>query len=118
MLRWRVAVVVLTVGLSALACRAQDLPVHAATGTVVSANDAVVIVQPRSTEGQFTKKLALKVRGTSKVYTVSTRKQGGKTVPVQRDAGPTDLRKNDRVAVVFTQIGNEYVLLQAVTPAK
>jgi hypothetical protein len=118
MSRWRVAVAVLTVGLFALACRAAELPVHSATGTVVSANDSVIIVQPRNTEGQFRRKLALKVRGTTKVYTLGTRQQGGKTVPVQRDAGPTDLQKNDRVAVIFTQVGSEYVLLQAVTPAK
>jgi hypothetical protein len=118
MSRWRVVFAVLALGVLALAGRAADLPVQAVSGTVVSANESVVIVQPRSSAGQFTKKLALKVRGTTKIYTLGSRKQGGKTVPVQREAAPGDLRKNDRIAVIFTQTAEEYVLLQAVVPAK
>ena len=98
-------------------CPAADLPLRSASGIVVSANPSVVIVRPRNAEGQFGEALALKVHGTSKFATLGARQQAGKTILVQTDASPRDLRKNQPIAVIYTVTPMESVLLSAVVPA-
>lgn len=93
---------------------AAGLPLGTATGIVVSANSSVLIVRPRNSEGQFGPALTLKVRGTSKITTLTTRKTGGKVVPVQNDADVSAARKNQVIAVIYTTMDGDRVLLSAV----
>ena len=68
----------------------------------------------RSADGRFGGALALKVRGTSKVVTLLPQDRGGQTVLTQRETDPKTLQPNQPIAVVYTVLKDEYVLLQGV----
>ena len=89
-------------------------PLLSARGAVVKANASLLIVRPRLPDGKFDKALTLKIRGTSRVTIVSFQKREGQLVPVQRDGEVKDLRPEQVLAVIYTNLGDEYVLLSAV----
>src|SRR4051794_32718919 len=95
-------------------CAADEPPLQAASGAVVKANANVLILRPRAADGKFGKALTLKIRGTSKVTTLTVRMQDGKPVPVQRDASVADLVPEQTLVVIYTTVGDENVLLAAV----
>jgi hypothetical protein len=60
------------------------------------------------------KTLDLKVTGTSKVHLLAPQVRAGKTVVTQRAAEVTDLTPKQPIAVIYTQVDKEFVLLTAV----
>src|SRR5262245_30547298 len=100
-----------------LAAAAADAPtpaLHSATGTVVSANASTVIFRPRIPDGTFAKAISLKLKGTSKATVVSVQTRSGKQVLVQRETDAKDIEKNQAIAVIYTLLDKEPVLLSAV----
>lgn len=113
MLRFIPLIVVMLSVPSGLALSA-DPPVGPITGVVVKANENVVLVRPRGADGQLGKAVALKVRGTSKVFALSTQKREGQIVPVQREIAPKDLQPEQTVTAIYTIVNDDTVLLVAV----
>jgi hypothetical protein len=111
-LRFLIATLTLLAVVS-LSCAA-DLPLSTASGTVVTANASVLIIRPRNAEGQFGKALSMKLRGTSKFWSLTLQNRDGKPVLVQKEGAASDLQKNQTLAVIYTLVKDEYVLLQAV----
>jgi hypothetical protein len=89
-------------------------PLLSARGAVVKANASVLIVRPRGADGKFEKAVTLKIRGTSRVTLVSFQKRDGQVVPVQREGEIKELKPEQVLAVIYTNLGDEYVLLSAV----
>jgi hypothetical protein len=115
MSRSRLLLAVLVLFLTAALGTAADLPLFSGTGLVVKANANILLVRPRGADGQFGKAISLKLRGTSKVSTLTTQVRDGQTVAVQRDADAKDLKPNQPVAIIYTQVADkDYVLLAAV----
>ncbi|HZU38665.1 MAG TPA: hypothetical protein VFA18_22250 [Gemmataceae bacterium] len=118
MARARVLVACLALLLLVGLAPAAGLPLGSATGTVVSANSSTIIIRPRNAEGQFGSALTLKVRGTTHITTLTTRRQGGQVVLVQNETDAGSVRKNQVIAVIYTTTGSDRVLVSAVvTPA-
>jgi len=94
---------------------ADDAPldITTANGMVEKVDKDSVTVLPRGAGGKFTKKVVLKLTGTSKFTMVNMEKRGAKMVPVQRDVGPKDLESKQHITVIFTS-GDDPVLLSAV----
>lgn len=88
-----------------------------ASGLVLKANADVVIVRPRGPDGQFGKALPLKIRGTSKVFAMSTQKRNEQIVAVQRETEPKDLQPNQPIAAVYAMVNDDAVLLVAIVQA-
>ncbi len=93
---------------------AAGIPLTTTTGVVVSANSSVIIIRPRNAEGQFEQAIPLKLRGTTRITAITTRRQGSKMVLVQNDTEARSVRKNQGIAVIFTTMGSERILLSAV----
>jgi hypothetical protein len=89
-------------------------PLHSTTGMVVKSNAEVLMMRPRGADGRFEKAVPFKVRGTSKVTVFSLQKRAGQVVPVQREIEVKDLQADQTVSVIYTIVGDEYVLLSAV----
>lgn len=85
-----------------------------ANGAVVKANAEVLIVRPRGADGKFEKALTLKIRGTTKVTVLSFQQRAGQTVAVQREVEVKDLQAEQVLSVIYTNVGDAYVLLSAV----
>lgn len=110
-----VVVLIVSVGLVAAA----EPPVGTTSGVIVKANENVVLVRPRGADGQLGKAVALKIRGTSKVFTLSTQKREGEIVAVQREIAPKDLQPEQTITAIYTVVNDDMVLLVAVAqPAK
>lgn len=110
--RWLAIVVVLLLVVSCSVAAEPSLAT--ASGTVVKANAEVLLVRPRGPDGKFGKALALKIRGTSKMTVLSFQNRSGQTVPVQREGDVKDLQPEQHVSVIYTNVGDEYVLLSVV----
>jgi hypothetical protein len=116
MLKLRVVGVVLAFVLFADSCLAADdtPPLLIAKGTIEKVEQDSLTVLPRDSGGKFGKSLTLKVTGTSKISTLTTRKQGSKVVHVQRDTDAKDLQTKQDVAIIYTTGPTGMVLLAAV----
>lgn len=90
------------------------LPLATTTGMVKKATANVLFVVPRGPDGRLAKTLVLKLSGTSKVTALTRQTRGGQTVVVQKETAPRDLRPNQAIAVIYTVVQNEAVLLTAV----
>lgn len=88
-----------------------------ASGLVGKATANVLIVRPRGADGRFGHTVTVKVRGTSGVTVVSIETRGGKPTLVQRTMAVHQLQPNQPVAVIYAALGDENVLLSAVTHA-
>ena len=108
------ACVFVGLALSAAAADAPTATLYSATGTVVKANASTVIFRPRNGDGTFAKAVSLKLRGTSKVAVVSVQVRNDKPVLVQREADAKDLEPNQAIAVIYTLVDKEAVMLSAV----
>ena len=70
------------------------------------------------TVGEKVKKtVELKVTGTSNFFLLTPQMRSGKTVITQRTAAATDLAKGQAIAVIYTDVEKESVLLNAVMQA-
>jgi hypothetical protein len=85
-----------------------------AQGKVEKVEKESLTIQPRDASGKFGKAIVLKLTGTSKVSTVSTRETAAKVVLVQRDTDVADLKQGQIVAVIYTTMKDGNVLLSAV----
>jgi hypothetical protein len=112
----RKAVVVALVGLFLLAgrSRAAEIPVATATGVVEKAGKDSLTFQPRLANGEFAKGVVLKVTGTSKITILGTRMQGRRVILTQRQAEAKDLKKGQKVAVIYVRGKEGDMLLAAV----
>lgn len=90
------------------------LPLATASGVVKKATANVLLVTPRGPDGRFGKTLALKLSGTSKVTLMTSQTRGGQVVVVQNPTAPRDLQPNQPIAVIYTIVQDEAVLLSAV----
>jgi hypothetical protein len=97
-----------------LAAAADGSRLAIAHGTVERVNRTTLTIKPRGPGGQFARSLALKLTGTSKLTTATVQTRGGKLVVVQRDIDAADLQPNQEIAVVYTSVKNDLVLLTAV----
>jgi hypothetical protein len=89
-----------------------------AHGTVSGSDKDSITVKPRAANGQFGKELVLKVTGTTRVTQLGFQTQAGKTVARQTDVDVKDLKPQQSIAVIYTQIDSGPVLLSAtVLPA-
>jgi hypothetical protein len=89
-----------------------------AHGTVASSDKDSVTVKPRGASGQFEKELVLKVTGTTRVTQLGFQTQAGKTVARQTEVDVKDLKPQQSIAVIYTQLESGPVLLVAtVLPA-
>jgi hypothetical protein len=87
------------------------------TGLVSKATANVLFIHPRGPDGRLEKKMALKLRGTSKATMVSAQQRAGQVVLVQRDVDFKDLQPNQPIAVIYTSTQDGLVLLTAVVQA-
>jgi hypothetical protein len=85
-----------------------------ASGMVKKATANVLLFYPRGPDGRFQDTLVLKVTGTTRVFTLTTEKRGGQVVAVQRETDHRTLQPNQAIAVIYTVVENERVLLTAV----
>jgi hypothetical protein len=107
------AVVVLV--LAGLVSAADPPPLMTAQGQVEKADKETLTVKPRGPDGKFLPTLVLKVTGTSKVSVLAPRKgAGGKMVMTQKEASAKDLEPKQAVAVIYTTVDGNTVLLTAV----
>jgi hypothetical protein len=115
MKRFSVALAVLALVLVArVASAADDKPTFSvAEGKIDKVGKDSVTIQPRM-GGKFGKAITLKVTGTSKVATITTREQSGKTVVVQRETEVKDLKKDQEIAVIYAVKKDGNILLTAV----
>ena len=90
------------------------MPLLHAHGTVEKLEKDQLTIRPRGADGKFGKNVTLKLTGTSKVTTLSTQKRDKKAVVVQRDTDPKDLAKGQGIAVIYTTVAGDSVLLAAV----
>jgi hypothetical protein len=98
---------------------AADVPISTATGMVEKGGKDSLTIRPRRPDGKFDKSLVIKVAGTSKVFLLTTRMQGKKTIAVQNLSSSEDLKRNMPVTVVYIKLKDGAILLYAVAqPAK
>jgi hypothetical protein len=74
----------------------------------------VLTIQPRGADGKFSKAVALKVTGTSKVTVLTVQSRGGKDVLTQKESEAKELKPKQAVAVIFAEVAGGPVLLSAV----
>jgi hypothetical protein len=97
-----------------VAVAADDKPTFSvAEGKIDKVGKDTLMIQPR-VSGKFGKAITLKLTGTTKLHTISTREQGGKTVVVQRETEAKDLKKNQEIAVIYAVKKDGNILLTAV----
>jgi hypothetical protein len=107
-------IVVLVLASAIGSLQAAPPPLLTASGIVVKANANVLIVRPRLADGRFDNALTLKLRGTSTATVLRTRGGSGMPTLVQQSTSIKDLQPNQTIAVIYTNTGDEYVLLSAV----
>ena len=94
---------------------ADPVPLATAEGKVTKADKDSVTIQPRDSSGKFGKALTLKITGTSKITTLTTRTIDKKLVMVQKETDAKDLMPGQHIAVIYAEPkGQESVLLSAV----
>jgi hypothetical protein len=93
---------------------AEEAPLLVATGVIDKVSKSSLTVQPRGAGGKFEKSIVLRVTGTSKVATLIPQDRSGKTVFTQRDTDVKDLKAKQTIAVTYTTLKGESVLLSAV----
>ena len=90
---------------------AESLDFSTATGTVEKFEKESLTV----TLGDKSKKtIELKVTGTTKLHLLAPQVRAGKTIATQRSAETTDLVNGQTIAVIYTGVDKENVLLTAV----
>ncbi len=104
--------VVLLAGVGLAADKAPGLA--AAQGMIDKIDKESLTVRPRGPDGKFDKSLVLKVTGTSKITTLSYRRQGTKMVPVQKETEAKDLSAKQTIALIYSSGPDGMVLLSAV----
>jgi len=85
-----------------------------ARGVVDKVEKDSITFTPRTAEGKFEKSVTLKLTGTSKLSTLTTRTQKDKVTLVQKDASPQDLQARQTIAVIYAAGSDGPVLLSAV----
>jgi hypothetical protein len=85
-----------------------------ARGVIDKVEKDSITMRPRGADGKFEKSVTLRMTGTSKVTTLTTRMQKDKVVIVQKDAAPQDLQAKQTIAVIYTTGADGPVLLSAV----
>lgn len=110
----RILAIVAALLLSASASLGIEPSLATAHGAVVKVNADVLLVRPRGADGKFEKTLTLKIRGTTKVTILTFQERAGQTVAVQREAEVKDLKPEQVLSVIYTNVGDAYVLLSAV----
>lgn len=113
MIRFRSAFVVLLL-VAMRSAAAEPPPLATAYGRVVKANANVVLVRPATSGGKLGDAIALKLTGTSRATVVTLEKRADHPAAVQRDIKPKDLQPDQIIAVIYTVIDQDKVLLTAV----
>jgi hypothetical protein len=93
---------------------AEEAPLLVATGVIDKVSKTSLAVQPRGAGGKFEKAIVLRVTGTSKVATLIPQMRSGKTAFTQRETDAKDLTARQTIAVTYTTVKGENVLLSAV----
>lgn len=110
----RLAVAVLL--LLPLAARAADDPpqLMTAQGAVDKVEKDSLTIKPRGPGGKFLPSVALKLTGTTKVTALTVQTRAGKTVLVQTEVEVKALKPKQAIAVIYSTVNDEAVLLSAV----
>lgn len=108
------AALVLAVAGVAWAADPPALKVETADGSVSKVNKDTLAIRTRGPDGRFGKAVTFKVTGTTKLTTVTAQKRAGKDVATQRDTDLKDLRPNQPIAIIYTNVGGSPVLLAGV----
>lgn len=90
------------------------LPLLSAHGTVEKVGKDTLTIRPRGPDGRFGTSLTLKVTGTSEIATLSTRMSMKKLVIAQRKTELKSLKPKQAIAVLYTTVKDNPVLLTAV----
>jgi hypothetical protein len=85
-----------------------------ARGVIDKVEKDSITIRPRGADGKFDKSVTLRVTGTSKVSTLTTRTQKDKVTLVQKDTAPQDLQPKQAIAVIYADGSDGPVLLSAV----
>jgi len=94
---------------------ADPVPLATAEGKVTKADKDSLSFQPRDPSGKFGKAVTLKITGTSKITTLTTRTMDKKLIMVQKDTDAKDLMPGQHITVIYAEPkGQEPVLLSAV----
>jgi hypothetical protein len=94
---------------------AQDAPIlETAHGTVDKVDKDALTIRPRTPDGKFGKAMALKLTGTSKVFTLAPQMRAGKLVIAQKETDAKDLAANQTIVVIYASAKDGPVLLSAV----
>ena len=111
---YRFALALLAVVLVAARVAAEPPPLLTAQGTVEKAERDTLTVKPRGPDGKFGKSIVLKITGTTKLTTLLPRMQKGTLVITQKDTEAKDLQAKQTIALVYTMVKDNPVLLAAV----
>jgi hypothetical protein len=85
-----------------------------ARGVIDKVEKDSITIKPRGADGKFEKSVTLRLTGSSKVSTLTTRTQKDKMVLVQKDTSPQDLQPKQAIAVIYAEGSDGPVLLSAV----
>ena len=99
--------------LAGAAAAADAPPLLAARGTVDKVARNALTVRPRGPDGRFDRAITLKLTGTSKVATLQLRSDK-KVVVAQKETDPRSLVAGQDIALVYTAVKNDLILLTAV----
>jgi hypothetical protein len=93
-----------------------DTPPDLATarGVIDKVEKDSITIRPRGADGKFEKSVTLRLTGSSKISTLTTRAQKDKMALVQKDTSPQDLQPKQAVAVIYAEGSDGPVLLSAV----
>jgi len=93
-----------------------DTPPDLATarGVIDKVEKDSITIRPRGADGKFEKSVTLRLTGSSKISTLTTRAQKDKMVFVQKDTSPQDLQPKQVIAVIYAEGSDGPVLLSAV----
>ena len=105
---------VIVVGLSASLWAVDPPPLLTAQGRLEKVDAGTLTVRPRGPDGKFGKNLVLKITGTSTVKTLTPRMQKGSVVMVQTETKFKELQAKQVIAIVYTMVKDNPVLLTAV----
>lgn len=102
--------------LAARGIAADPPPLLTAQGAIekVDATANTLTVKPRTPDGKFGKNIVLKITGTTKVTTLTPRIQKGGVVIAQKDTAVKDLQPKQIIALVYTMVKDNPLLLAAV----
>ena len=85
-----------------------------ARGVIDKVEKDSITIRPRGADGKFEKSVTLRLTGSSKISTLTTRAQKDKMALVQKDTSPQDLQPKQAVAVIYAEGSDGPVLLSAV----